>query len=327
MDKTNRISGALVCSLLILASLVSSGAAAEPIEISVDEAYSMLQKNPEEIILLDMRTEQMYTSEHIPDAINIPLSINTSSFEREIDKLDKSKTVIVYCQAGGASKLAADLLVQHGFERVYTMAGGINAWKQKYPTTLTAPQPTEARPGAIKAEPFTLTSVDGTTFSLSDYSGKVVVLTLILTTCHLCQEEMGELKALKDAYPDIVLISVSIDPGETDENLKNFKEQYNADWLFARDTARIASTYQGYVLATPTIVIITPKGYISFRKVELVPLEDLKSAVERAYREEGELIPEAASEEEPMIPGFEMISAIVMVGLLIAVQRLAKKKR
>ncbi|RZN40159.1 MAG: redoxin domain-containing protein [Methanophagales archaeon ANME-1-THS] len=327
MDKTNRISGALVSSLLILASLLVSGAVAERLEISVDEAYSMLQKNPGAIILLDMRTEQMYQSEHIPGAINIPLSINTSSFERGIDELEKSKTVIVYCQAGGASKLAADLLVQHGFERVYTMAGGINAWKQKYPTTLTAPQPTEARPGAIKAEPFTLTSVDGTTFSLSDYSGKVVVLTLILTTCHLCQEEMEELKALKQAYPDLVIISVSIDPGETDDNLRNFKERYNADWLFARDTARVASTYQGYVLATPTIVIITPKGYLSFRKVELVPLEDLKSAVERAYREEGELIPGGASEEKPMIPGFEAVLAIVMVGVLVAVQRLAKRKR
>lgn len=327
MGKTNRISGVFVCSLLLLSLLLQGIVAAERADISVDEAYEMLQKNRDGIILVDTRTEQIYASEHIPGAINIPLSVNTTPFELEIEKLDNSKIIIVYCQAGRASQVAADLLVQHGFERVYTLEGGINAWKQKYPTTLTAPQPTGALPGAIKAEPFTLTSVDGTTFSLSDYRGKVVVLTLILTTCHLCQEEMGELKALKEAYPDLVIISVSIDPGETDDNLRDFKENYNADWLFARDTARVASTYQGYVLATPTIVIITPKGYLSFRKVELVPLEDLKSAVERAYREEGELIPEAASEEKPKIPGFEATLAIVMVGVLVAVQRLVKRKR
>lgn len=320
MRKTNWISGALVvCSVLILSSLVSGAAT----EISVDEAYRMLQKTPREIILLDMRTGEMYQSEHIPGAINIPLSINTSSFERGIEELDKSKTVIVYCQAGGASRVAADLLVQHGFERVYTMTGGMNAWKQKYPTTLTSPQPTGARAGAIKAEPFTLTSVEGTTFSLSDFQGKVVVLTLILTTCHLCQEEMGELKALKEAYPDLVIISVSIDPGETDENLRNFKERYNANWLFARDTARVASRYQGYVLATPTVVIITPKGYLSFRRVDLVHLEDLKSAVDRAYREEGELIPGGPTEGKPKIPGFDLLAALL--GLLVAVGRLARR--
>jgi rhodanese-related sulfurtransferase/peroxiredoxin len=314
MGRKKVFTGALILSILFLPILFAGCACAERIDISVDEAYTMLQKNPEEIILLDMRTEQMYKSEHIPGAINIPLSIDTSSFEREIDDLDKSKTIIVYCQAGGASNLAADLLVQHGFERVYTMNGGINAWKQKYPTSFTSPKPTKAPTGALTAPPFTLTSVDGTTFSLSDYQGKVVVLSLILTTCHLCQEEMGELAQLKQAYPDIVVITVSIDPLETDENLRSFKETYNADWLFARDTNNVASRYQGYVLATPTIVVITPEGYISFRKVELVPLEDLKSAIERAYSGEGAPTP---TSEKQQIPGFEATSALVICSLFL----------
>jgi|GEM_PF-3129945 len=138
--------------------------------------------------------------------------------------------------------------------------------------------------GAIEAPPFTLNSIDGATFSLSDFCGKVVVLTLIMTPCYLSQNEMAELVQLREAYPEVVVISVSIDPLETDEKLRSFKEAYNADWLFARDTDDIASRYQGYVLATPTIVVITPQGCISFREVGFVSLEDLKSAIESVYQ-------------------------------------------
>jgi rhodanese-related sulfurtransferase/peroxiredoxin len=332
MDKKKVASVILIGSILVVPLIVSSVVSAERIDISVDEVYKMLQENPDDIILLDTRPEQIYNSEHITGpnyhVVNIPLSVDTTAFESGIEELDKSKIVIAYCQAGRASQLAGDLLVQHGFERVYTMIGGINAWKEKYPTTLTPPTSTKAPTGAIEAPPFTLTSIEGTTFSLSDYRGKVVVLTLILTTCHLCQEEMGELAQLRQAYPDVVILTVSIDPLETDENLKNFKEQYNADWLFARDTSKLASQYQGYVLATPTIVIITPEGYISFRKVEVVPLEDLKSAIESAYQEEGELIPTPTpAPEDGQIPGFEAISAVMLIGILVIVQRLAKGRK
>jgi rhodanese-related sulfurtransferase/peroxiredoxin len=332
MDKKKVASVILIGSILVVPLIVSSVVSAERIDISVDEVYKMLQENPDDIILLDTRPEQIYNSEHITGpnyhVVNIPLSVDTTAFESGIEELDKSKIIIAYCQAGRASQVAGDLLVQHGFERVYTMIGGINAWKEKYPTTLTPPTSTKAPTGAIEAPPFTLTSIEGTTFSLSDYRGKVVVLTLILTTCHLCQEEMGELAQLRQAYPDVVILTVSIDPLETDENLKNFKEQYNADWLFARDTSKLASQYQGYVLATPTIVIITPEGYISFRKVEVVPLEDLKSAIESAYQEEGELIPTPTpAPEDGQIPGFEAISAVMLIGILVIVQRLAKGRK
>jgi cytochrome c biogenesis protein CcmG/thiol:disulfide interchange protein DsbE len=332
MLKKKIVSGTVIVSLLLLSLLFSSLASAARIDISVDEVYEMLQENPDDIILLDTRPESIYNSEHITGpkyhVVNIPLSVDTTAFESGIEELDKSKIVIAYCQAGRASQVAGDLLVKHDFERVYTMIGGINAWKEKYPTTLTPPTSTKAPTGAIAAPPFTLTSVDGTTFSIEEYRGKVVVLTLILTTCHLCQEEMGVLAQLRQAYPDVAIITVSIDPMETDENLQDFKEQYNADWLFARDTNNIASRYQGYVLATPTIVVITPEGYISFRKVEVVPLEDLKSAIESAYQEEGDLIPTATpTPEDGQIPGFEATAAIAIVGILGVSQWLTKRKK
>ena len=293
-----------------------------PREISVDEAHQRLQERPEEITLLDVRVAATYDSEHIPGAINIPVK----ELESRLDELDPSKEIIVYCQVGGSSQIAADILVQNGFEDVYSITGGINAWKEKYPTTLSSPSPTVLE-GAIMAPAFTLTSVDGTTFSLSDFRGKVVVLTLIMTSCSLCQEEMAELGYLREAYPEVQVISVSIDPLETDENLKSFKETYNADWLFARDTEDLAHKYQGYVLATPTVVIITPQGYISFRKVAKVHQEELSSAVESAYREEGELIPSPTPAPDSGIPGFEVGTVFACFSLLVGLRWLGKRSR
>ncbi len=64
-------------------------------------------------------------------AINIPLS----DLENRIDELDKSKTIIVYCKSGGRSRTASETLAQHDFI-VYNMLGGINAWKEKFATSV-----------------------------------------------------------------------------------------------------------------------------------------------------------------------------------------------
>ena len=320
MQNTMKFAGAVLVSLLMLSVLAAGLASAERGDISVDEAYQRLQERPDEITLLDVRIAATYDSEHIPGAINIPVK----ELEGRLDELDPSKEIIVYCQVGGSSAIAADILVQNGFEDVYSITGGINAWKQKYPTTLSAPSPTVLE-GAIVAPPFTLTSVEGQTFSLSDFRGKVVVLTLIMTSCSLCQEEMAELAYLRETHPEVQVISVSIDPLETDENLKSFKETYNADWLFARDTEDLAHKYQGYVLATPTVVVITPQGYISFRRVDKVHREELSSIVESAYREEGELIPSPTPAPDSGIPGFEAAMLLMCFSLLVGLRWLGKR--
>jgi len=323
MSKKRIISGALIVLLLLPLVLFPSVAAAESVDISVDEAYQMLQEKPEEIILLDVRTEMEYKSEHIPGAINIPLAV----LESRVDELDKSKIIMVYCQAGGRSLRAKELLLQHGFERVHAIVGGLNAWKQKYPTTMETPIPTQTPIGAIQAPPFTLTSIGGPRFSLGDYQGKVVVLTLVSTWCNLCNDEMKELTKLRQAYPELTIVTVAVDPTDTNETLRSFKERYHADWLFARDTDNVFSKYTTYPAVIPTIVIITPQGEISFRKPGFVPLEELKSAVESASPRGGALTPTETPEAKPVIPGFGATSAIVIVSVLVVCRWIVRRKR
>ncbi len=51
------------------------------------------------------------------------------SFKTEIDRLDKSKTYLVYCRSGNRSGQACAIMDQMGFEKLYNLNGGISAWR------------------------------------------------------------------------------------------------------------------------------------------------------------------------------------------------------
>jgi cytochrome c-type biogenesis protein len=131
-----------------------------------------------------------------------------------------------------------------------------------------------------EAPQFSLTSLEGTRFNLSDFRDSVVVLDLMATWCPVCKDEMQELAQLRQASPEVVIITISVDPTEDEAKLRAFQEQYTADWLFARDTDRVWERYHEYYL--PTIVVIDPQGYISFEKSALVSTADLIAEVDRA---------------------------------------------
>jgi cytochrome c biogenesis protein CcdA/peroxiredoxin len=155
-----------------------------------------------------------------------------------------------------------------------------------------------------EAPPFTLTSIDGTIFNLSDYQGNVVVLDLMATWCPVCNDEMKELSQLKEQYNEVVIITISIDPTETDEKLRSFKENYNADWLFARDTNNILVRYNAFTI--PTIVVIDPQGKIIFQRAAFVSAAELESEVERAL----------SGDEEPEEPGEPTTAGLYLLALL-----------
>jgi len=161
MGRENKIFfGALIfislSLLLLLGSSIACAAELTPplpgapnyIDISVEKVHEMLESNPEQIILLDVRTEGEYNAEYIPGAINIPLS----DLENRIDELDSSKAIIVYCKTGSRSRTASETLAQRGFI-VYNMEGGINAWREKFATSTSTPKPTQIPASASAPAP------------------------------------------------------------------------------------------------------------------------------------------------------------------------------
>lgn len=76
--------------------------------------------------LIDVRTAEEYNSGRLEGAIN--LDYNDPDFESNILQINKTKPVFVYCEAGGRSREAAEILHKAGFNEVYDLQGGIIKW-------------------------------------------------------------------------------------------------------------------------------------------------------------------------------------------------------
>ena len=95
-------------------------------------AYEMIE-NDDNVTLLDVRTPDEFKHDgHIADAKLIPLG----QLAQNLNMLDKSKKVLVYCRSGSRSVAAARILDNRGFT-VVNMSGGITDWKsEKLPVSM-----------------------------------------------------------------------------------------------------------------------------------------------------------------------------------------------
>ena len=101
-------------------------------EISPQDADSKLRSG--EAVIIDVRDEDEWDEEHIPDAIH--LSRGTIELEIEEKVSDPNAVIICHCGGGGRSALAVESLQKMGFKNVRSMAGGLKAWKAAgLPTT------------------------------------------------------------------------------------------------------------------------------------------------------------------------------------------------
>ncbi|MFQ6127223.1 MAG: TlpA family protein disulfide reductase, partial [Candidatus Heimdallarchaeota archaeon] len=131
------------------------------------------------------------------------------------------------------------------------------------------------------APEFTLQDINGDVIRLSDFKGQVVLLNFMATWCPECRREMPVLGQAWAKYKDlIILISIDIDPTESDDVLQDFAQTFHyATWIWARDTANLAQVYG--VNAIPKTVIINKDGYINFVHTGVISEQTLNSQIER----------------------------------------------
>lgn len=91
-------------------------------DINSSELNNMI-KNKEKFILLDVRTEEEYEENHIPNSLNIPL--NNLNLEIEDLLPYKDEKVIIYCRSGRRSIMAALMLSDNNFKHLYNLKEGI----------------------------------------------------------------------------------------------------------------------------------------------------------------------------------------------------------
>ena len=88
-------------------------------EISFNDLKDKVSKGA---ILIDVRSPQEYNEGHLPEALNIP-EYEIRKVKNEMPKLNQQ--IVVYCQYGGRSREAYNMLRKMGYTNVYSLKGGL----------------------------------------------------------------------------------------------------------------------------------------------------------------------------------------------------------
>ncbi|MCM1021561.1 MAG: rhodanese-like domain-containing protein [Muribaculum sp.] len=112
--------------------LIMTGCSAKASNTSVEvispkEFQSKLNADPD-ALLLDVRKPDEYAAGHLKGA-HLLNWLDTDGFKHDAKKLDKSKTIYVYCRSGRRSNEASRYLAEKGY-KVVDMDGGILAWNE-----------------------------------------------------------------------------------------------------------------------------------------------------------------------------------------------------
>lgn len=77
-------------------------------------------------IILDVRSPGELAEGFIPNYKQV--NFFNTSFREELERLDRSKTYLVYCRSGRRSGKACQMMSKMGFENLYNLRGGVQAW-------------------------------------------------------------------------------------------------------------------------------------------------------------------------------------------------------
>jgi rhodanese-related sulfurtransferase len=101
---------------------INSPQAVYPAEISVAQAA---EKRDQGAFILDVREPSEWTQFHIPGATLIPLG----DLPNRLNEVPKNRDVVVVCRTGNRSAQGRDILLNAGFTKVTSMAGGVTQWQ------------------------------------------------------------------------------------------------------------------------------------------------------------------------------------------------------
>lgn len=96
-------------------------------EITSEEAIELI--NNVSPLILDVRTPGEYQLGHIENSSLIPVQVLRSNLHIIEDY--KDEPIFIYCRSGNRSTVAAQILIENGFNNIYNLRYGINEWLQK----------------------------------------------------------------------------------------------------------------------------------------------------------------------------------------------------
>jgi rhodanese-related sulfurtransferase len=188
--------------------------------------------------VLDVRTAGEYSGSHLKNVMLADWT-DKAQFAERTKYLDKNKTLLVYCAAGGRSGQAAEWLKEQGFKEVVNLQGGITAWNA-------AGKPIVREGGAVE--------LSTTAFNATISSNNLVLVDVGAAWCPPCRKMEPVLEALaKELQGKYTLLKV--DGGNDATVMKEIG-------------AAVLPTYMVY-----------KNGKLSWKKEGIVSLQELKEAL------------------------------------------------
>ena len=193
--------------LVIVIFLISCANTNSQIIQNIGVSEFQLLINKEEAIIIDVRTPQEFHSGHIKDATNIDFY--------EVDFIDKLKMVrkdlpvFVYCRSGGRSSSSARKMEELGFNQVYNLVGGIEAWNTaNYATTKSNESKRFAEPTFAISEVYTILK-----------NNDVVLIDFSTEWCVPCKKMKPIIQQIQEENPHTKVLFI-----DADVNKKIIKE-------------------------------------------------------------------------------------------------------
>ena len=93
--------------------------------ITVADLEKMVKKDDAPLVI-DVRKKSEFDSEHLIDAVNIPLN----ELNRHLAEIPKDKPFVLHCQGGYRSMVAASMLKQRGWDNFSDVIGGFDQMKE-----------------------------------------------------------------------------------------------------------------------------------------------------------------------------------------------------
>ncbi len=131
----------------------------------------------------------------------------------------------------------------------------------------------------VAAPDFTRATLNGGTFQLSDFQGKIVVLNFWATWCGPCREEIPDFIELQEQMSeDVQFVGVALDEEGVDV-VRPFAKKFDINYpIVVDDSGDVARKYGG-VRALPTTYVINRQGNIRYRTPGRVPKKILQDAL------------------------------------------------
>ena len=230
MDMKNRFFCTLTAALFFLAC--NSNAQ------NVDANAFEQKINAGGVQVLDVRTAGEYNGSHLKNVMLADWT-NKAQFEERVKYLDKNKTLLVYCAAGGRSGQAAVWLKEQGFKEVVNLQGGITAWNA-------AGKPVVREGGAVE--------LSTAAFNATIASSGIVLVDIGATWCPPC----------KKMEPIL------------DELSKTLQGKYTLLKVDGGNDVTVMKELGAAVLPT---FMVYKNGKLSWKKEGIATLEELKSAL------------------------------------------------